>query len=443
MTIMRARAALLLLASLSLSGCDLLDRYIGGPPKTPLPGERRSMLRGDERVEADPRLAGVAVQVPDAVPIDAWPQPGGTPAHAMQNLAVAGIGVAWSTSIGTGASRDGRVTGTPVVADGRVYAVDAATLLSAVDAGSGTRLWQADLATPDSRSTAGGGGVAVSGGMVFATTGQAQVIALDASTGKELWRAGLTAPSRSGPTIAGNRVFAISVDNQLHALDVASGRKLWSQAGITENAGLFGASSPAVDGNTVVAAFSSGELFALRVESGRVMWSDSLTGSQRSDALSLLSDVRGLPVLDRGVVYAVSHSGRMAAIDLRGGARIWEQNVGSFNTPWLAGDHLFVTTLDAEVVALRRRDGRINWVTPLEQFTDPQRKRGRIVWTGPTLVGGRLVVFNSEAQAVALAPATGQVMERLRLPGSVTLPPAVARGSLYVVTDDAQLVALR
>jgi outer membrane protein assembly factor BamB len=65
------------------------------------------------------------------------------------------------------------------------------------------------------------------------------------------------------------------------------------------------------------------------------------------------------------------------------------------------------------------------------------------VWTGPTLVGGRLVVFNSEAQAVALSPATGQVTERLRLSGSVTLPPAVARGTLYVVTDDAQLVALR
>ena len=73
----------------------------------------------------------------------------------------------------------------------------------------------------------------------------------------------------------------------------------------------------------------------------------------------------------------------------------------------------------------------------------PQRKRGRIVWTGPTLVGGRLLVFNSEGQAVTLSPQSGEVMERLRLPGSVTLPPAVANRTLFVATDGGDLVALR
>ena len=440
---MRLRAFVLALAGLALAGCSLIEDYISSPPKTPLPGERRSMIRAEERVRPDPRAATSPVRLPEAVANDAWPQPGGGPGHAMHNLAVASIAVAWTTDIGDGASRDGRVTGTPIVADGRVYTVDASTLLTSVDARSGARIWQVDLAVPGSRSTAGGGGVAFANETLYASSGQAQVVALEAATGKEIWRSPLTAPARSGPTIAGNRVFAISVDNQIHALDAATGRKLWSHAGITETAGLFGASSPAVEGNIVVAAFSSGEIFALRVETGRVVWADGLAGSQRSDAVSLLSDVRGLPVIDRGTVFAISHSGRMAAIDLRTGARVWEQSVGSFNTPWLAGEHLFLTTLDAEVVAVSRRDGRIHWVTQLEQFTDPQRRRGRIVWTGPIAVGGRLLVFNSLAQAVTISPATGEVEERLRLPGRVELPAAVAGGTIYVVTDDARLVALR
>lgn len=437
------RALVLLIAALAVTGCSVIDEYIGGPPKTPLPGDRRSVMRAEERVRPDSRAANLPVRLPESVANESWPQPGGGPGHAMHNLAASGIGVAWSTDIGDGASRDGRVTGTPVIADGRVYTVDASTLLTAVDAGSGARIWQVDLAVAGSRSSAGGGGVAFAGGTLYATSGQAQVVALEAATGKEIWRSALTAPARSGPTIAGNRVFAISVDNQIHALDAGTGRKLWSHAGITETAGLFGASSPAVEGNVVVAAFSSGEIFALRVETGRVVWSDGLAGSQRSDAVSLLSDVRGLPVIDRGTVFAISHSGRMAAIDLRTGARVWEQSVGSFNTPWLAGEHLFVTTLDSEIVALSRRDGRIHWVTQLEQFTDPQRRRGRIVWTGPIIVGGRLLVFNSLAQAVTISPVSGEVEERLRLPGRVELPAAVARGTIYVVTDDARLVALR
>lgn len=438
---MRALGAIAL--ALALGGCDLVDRYFGAPVKPPLPGERQAVLRGDGKLTPDPRLAGTPVDLPEPSVNDAWLQPGGVASHAMQHLSVAGIGVAWRVSLGAGASRDGRVTGTPVVADGRVYGLDAGTRLSAFDAASGARIWSIDVEQQGSRSSAGGGGIAVAGSMLVVTSGQAQVLGIEAATGREVWRTTLTAPLRSGPAVAGNRAFAISVDNQVHAIDVQTGAKAWSQAAITESAGLFGASSPAVEGNIVIATFSSGEIYAMRVDNGRVVWSEGLGGSLRADAISSLSDVRGLPVVDRGLVYAVSHSGRMAAIDLRSGARIWEQNVGSFNTPWLAGDFLFVTSLDAEVVAVHRRDGRVRWVSALEQFTDPQRKRGRIVWTGPTLVGNRLVVFNSIGQAVTLSPQSGEVMERLRLPGSVTLPPAVANRTLYVVTDGGDLVALR
>jgi outer membrane protein assembly factor BamB len=443
MTSRVAFAALSLLASLSVGGCDLVDRYFGAPPKTPLAGERQSVLRGDSKITPDARVAQIPVEIPEPTVNESWPQPGGVASHVTQHLAVAGIGVAWRASLGSGASRDGRVTGTPVVADGRVYAMDAGTRLSAFDAQSGARIWSVDVEAAGSRSSGGGGGVAVAGPILVVATGQAQVLGIEAATGTEIWRITVTAPLRSGPAIAGNRAFAISVDNQVHAIDTQTGAKLWSQAAITESAGLFGSSTPAVDGNIVIATFSSGEIYAMRVDNGRVVWSEGLGGSLRADAISSLADVRGLPIVDRGVVYAVSHSGRMAAIDLRSGARIWDQNIGSFNTPWLAGEFLFVTTLDAEVVAVHRRDGRVRWVSQLEQFSDPQRKRGRIVWTGPTLVGNRLVVLNSEGQAVTLSPKSGEVMERLRLPGSATLPPAVANRTLYVVTDGGDLVALR
>lgn len=439
----RGLVALLTLAALSLGGCDLFDRYFGAPPKPPLPGDRQAILGSESKLVADPRIADVEIEIPPPVVNNAWPQPGGAPAHAMPHLSVAGIGVAWRTSIGDGASRDGRVTGTPVVADGRVYVLDAGSRLSAIDAASGGRIWSVNIEAENSRSSGGGGGVAVVGSTVFVATGQAQIVAVEAATGKESWRTTLTAPFRAGPTVVNNKVFAISADNQIHALDAQNGRKLWSGAGITESAGLFGTSSPAVEGTAVVATFSSGEIFAMRADNGRAVWNDSLAGLLRTDAISALADVRGLPVVERGVVYAISHGGRMAAIDLRSGARIWEQSVGSLYSPWIAGDFLFLTTVEGEVVALRKRDGRIRWVSTLDRFTDAARKRGRIVWTGPTLVGGRLLVFGSHGMAVTLSPTTGAVMERLRMPGGVTLAPAVAGQAMYVVTDDGDLVALR
>ena len=75
----------------------------------------------------------------------------------------------------------------------------------------------------------------------------------------------------------------------------------------------------AVSGETVVVPYTSGELFALRVQNGQVGWSDVLSRTGRVTALSQLDDIAGRPVIDRGVVYAVSQSGLMAAFSINTG----------------------------------------------------------------------------------------------------------------------------
>lgn len=432
-------ATLSILAALPIAACDLFT----GTSKPPLPGERISVMGEDRGLEADPRLADMAVELPEPIENAAWPQPGGTPSHAMQHLAASGFSIAWRTNIGAGNSRSGRVASPPVVADGRIFVMDAGTQLVALDAASGSRLWTFDV-EPEKESAGGaGGGVTYDRGRVYVGTGYAQVIALEAESGKEVWRQTLTAPLRGGPTVGAGRLFAITVDNQIHALDLATGRRQWTHSGITETAGIYGGSSPAVEGTIAIAAFSSGEIFALRADNGRVLWSDSLAGALRADPVSSLADIRGLPVVDRGQVFAASNAGRVVAIDLRSGGRMWDQNFGSLSTPWVAGNFMFLVTVDAELVCLTRRDGRIRWVTQLQKFRDEEEKRGRIVWTGPILAGSKLFLANSEGDGVVVSPANGEIDSRIRLPGGVLVSPIVANRTIFVLTDGADLVALR
>jgi outer membrane protein assembly factor BamB len=434
-----ARLAGMLLAALSTGACDLFT----GTNKPPLPGERVSVMGEDRGLEADPRLSDLEVRLPAPSENAEWPQPGGSPTHAMQHLAADGFSIAWRTSIGVGNGRSGRIVAPPVVANGRVFTMDAGTQLSAVDAATGSRLWTFDV-EPEKESAGGtGGGVTYDRGRLYVGTGYAQVIALEADTGKEIWRQTLTAPLRAAPTVGGGRLFAVTVDNQIHSLDLATGRRQWTHSGITETAGLYGGSSPAVEGNIAIAAFSSGEIFALRIDNGRVLWADSLAGALRADPVSSLADIRGLPVVERGQVFAASNAGRIVSIDLRSGGRIWDQNFGSLSTPWLAGDFIFMVSVDAELVCITRRDGRIRWVTPLRRFRDEKTKRGRVVWAGPVLVGSRLFVANSEGEALTVSPLTGEVDQRIRLPGGVLVSPVVANRTTYVLTDSGDLVALR
>jgi outer membrane protein assembly factor BamB len=432
-------AAMLSLVAVALGGCDLF----GGASKPPLPGERVAVMSEERVLEADPRLAGVEIQLPPPTANDAWPQPGGLPNHALQHLAADGFSVAWRNSIGSGSGRSGRIAAAPIVADGRVYMMDAGTRLSAVDAESGSSIWTFDVEPAKESAGGAGGGVAFDRGQIYVTTGYAQVIALEAESGKEVWRQTLTAPLRAGPTIGGGRVFAVTVDNQIHALDAATGRKQWAHSGIAETAGIYGGASPALEGNIVIAAFSSGEIFALRTDNGRVLWSDSLAGALRADPVSSLADIRGLPVIDRGQVFAASNASRTVAIDLRSGGRIWDQNFGSLSTPWVAGDFIYLVTVDGELACLTRRDGRVRWITQLRRFRDEQAKRGRVVWTGPVLAGSRLFLANSEGEGLTVSPLTGEIDSRVPLPGAVFVSPVVANRIVYVLTDNGDLVALR
>ena len=431
----RLRSLLVLLPGLLLVACTTT--------KPPLPGERLSVLSLDKQLEPDPEIASLEVRLPRPVINADWPEAGGYPNHVMQHVALGeDIETSWRTSIGDGSSRTGRILAPPIAFGDRVYAMDADATVSAYERRTGKQVWETRV-KPEDAGPAFGGGVAFAEDRIFATTGYGQIIALDANTGKELWRKDVAAPLRSAPTVADGRVFAVTVDNQLQVLATSDGRTLWTHSGTPETAGLLGGASPAVEGDVVVAAYSSGELFALRVENGRQLWTDNLAAARRTDALSALADIRGRPVIDRGRVYAVSHSGRMVAIDLRTGERIWEQDIGGTETPWVAGDFIFVISNDSELICLTRRDGRVRWVQELPRYQDLKKKKGSLNWSGPVLGGDRLIVVASNGEAMSFSPYTGAALGRVKLPDGTFLTPIIANETLYVLTDDADLIAMR
>ncbi|MHA1598554.1 MAG: outer membrane protein assembly factor BamB family protein [Alphaproteobacteria bacterium] len=443
-----AVGAMLLAFTLTmLGGCEYLTGPGGafGPDiKVPLPGDRISVLLLQRSLSPDPVTSGKEIRLPAPSPNADWPQAGGTASHAMHHIAInESISNVWRASAGDGADEEVRIVGTPIVADGRVYAMDSLSNVSAFDTKNGKRLWTTELTPEEEDDDHISGGLAYEDGRVFVTTGFAQVIALDAGNGTVLWRKSLPGPMRTAPTVRGGRVFANTVDSRVYALNAVTGEEIWNYTGIAEVASLLGGASPAVDQGVVVAAFSSGELVALKAENGRVLWTDSLTSRRRTDVVSTLAHIRGRPIIDRGRVFAISHGGLMVAIDLRSGRRIWDKEIGGLASPWVAGDYIFLLTNDAEVAAISRDDGSIYWVQALPRFEDPLEKDNPIVWTGPVLASDRLIITGSHGEVYSISPYNGDVMGKVEMPSGISVPPIVAAGSVYFLADNATLVAYR
>ena len=435
------RYALLSATLVSLAACDTFFGENEGPP---LPGERISVMKLNRSLVPDSGISDLRVRLPEPYENTAWPQSGGYSGHAMYHLAAPdALNVAWSADIGSAAGSDSVVMAQPVIADGRVFAMDARSTVSSHDASSGAAVWSVDLTPDEERDGLFGGGLAYDDGRLFVTTPFGLVFALDPTSGAELWRARLPVPLRTSPTASGGRVFAITVDNQMFALAADDGRRLWSYSGVIEDAGLLGGGAPAVAGDMVVAGFTSGEIVALKVETGRVLWGDNLAGVARGDAIATLADIRGMPVVDRDEIFAVSNSGTMAAFDMNRGGRVWTVAIGSNQTPWVAGDFIYMVTTDSEVVCLTRDDGRVRWIQGLPRYHNEEDHEGVLQWSGPVLVGDRLIVTGSSGEALSLSPYTGELLGRMVLRSKTFVPPVVANNTVYILSDDAVLTALR
>ncbi len=435
-----------LCALLALPGCSDMVAGMSLPPmpkitdlnpfaekEQPLPGKRVEIIQ-QENISTNLSAGDKQIMLPPPRMNDAWSQPGGVPSNVPGHLALSGnVKVAWTADAGKGSSFYGKVTASPIVAEGKVFTLDAAGRVTAFNAQTGATVWTASLTPPGEKDQEGfGGGIAADGGRLYAGTGFGLVIALDLGTGKKLWEKSVGSPIRSSPTASAERVFVVSRDGQVYCFSGGDGSELWSFKGMPEKASILTNQSPAVDGDFVIVPYPTGDIVALSVMDGRAVWSDSLSRSRTASSLAAMSDA-SRPAVDRGFVFVAGHAGRMVANTQRTGERMWSLNVPSIQPPAIAGDTLFIVDTGNQVMAITRAEGKIQWTAKLP---------GGSTWSGPVLAGNHLWLVSGKGSLVSVDAVTGRVVSTQEMGAPVYIAPVVAGGRMYVLTDKARLIAL-
>lgn len=406
------------------------------PPPPPLAGKRVAVLPKQDAIGgAELATGSVPVTLPPPVQNDAWSQPGGTANNAPGHLYLSGsLRRAWSVNAGSGSSSYGRLTASPVVLNGRVFVLDARAQVSSFSASGGGRSWRLNLTPENESSSEGfGGGLAADAGRLYAATGFGRVVAIDPTSGKKLWEKSLGIPVRSSPTAAQNKVFVVTASGRFYCLDGNNGEILWEYRGLSETTQISSNPSPAVDGDVVAVPYPNGDVVAIQVSTGTPLWSDSLARTRTASSFASMSDA-ARPAISGGVVYAVGHAGRMIATQQATGERLWSMNVPGSQTPWIAGDNVFLVDTAGRLMAVTRTSGQVRWTVQLP---------GSRTWSGPALAGGALWLASNKGAVVGVEATTGRVAQKLSVGEAVYIAPVVAGGTMFVLTDKANLFAFR
>ena len=155
----------------------------------PLPGRRIPIVETTESISANLADADKPIVLPALNANDAWSQPGGEPNNVPGNLALNGAAASdvERRAPVQGSSKTGRVTASPIVFDGRIYALDAAAnvRLSRSRAAASSPI----STKPEGQVGLGGygGGLAAENGRLYVANGYGVVAALDPQSGKSIW----------------------------------------------------------------------------------------------------------------------------------------------------------------------------------------------------------------------------------------------------------------
>jgi outer membrane protein assembly factor BamB len=86
------------------------------------------------------------------------------------------------------------------------------------------------------------------------------------------------------------------------------------------------------------------------------------------------------------------------------------------------------------MMAISKRDGKIQWTMKLPSSG---------AWSGPVLAGNALWVVSSKGLLVAVDPVAGRELGQQNIGSGSYIAPIVAGGRMYLLTDDAKLIALQ
>ena len=383
-------------------------------------------------------LAAVEAKVGRALPVPpargSWELPARDLAATRHGGQIAGTRVAWRAELKGGAE------GAPAIVDGTVYAASIGGVIASLDLATGRAHWRRLFETPVYGSGAAKrrlgffGGVAVAADRVVAASDR--VVALDRRTGRTIWRTEALRTSTSDDYFWGPPVIARGL------VLVGSGS---------------GSESPP----------TRGRLSAYSLEDGSLVWSTPtvpVDGNGGAVIAPASVDLHGnLAYVATGSPYRAVRgrnpgTGAVLALRLGDGARVWSDQIYpddrhgfDFNSaPVILGQLLVAASKDG-FHAWNRTTRQHIW---FRRLTPPLSKNSSVAGPtngpegGPVATDGRriYVLSNDAARnscvAAALAPTTGRVIWRQRLPSFSFAAPAIAGDRLFAAGADGTLRGL-
>lgn len=332
----------------------------------------------------------------------------------------------WSVGVGNGQG-GGLYRLQPVLDGDTLYVAAANGEVRAIGREDGRTLWKQKLDVELS------GGVGHYEDSLYLGGSDGEVLRLATDDGELLWQASVSGEVLAAPQGDGDVVIVQSYDGKLYGLNHETGERRWRYDSDVPVLTIRGTSTPILRDGVAYAGFASGRVLAFDADNGATLWEARIAIPQGRSEIERIVDVDGAMALSGTELYVASYQGRISALDIRTGRRIWQRNVSSFFGVSQGFGNVYVAEESGTITAYLRNGQGIRWEQPA------------LAWRGlsrPIPVSSYLAVEDFEGYLHILSQVDGEFLARLRPSKEGARADMLAEGTvLYLYTNGGKLIA--
>ena len=322
----------------------------------------------------------------------------------------------------------------PVFSNNKIYILDGRASLYSFNL-DGKKDWMISLSPSEEKKqkTHHSGGIAIDKNNLYVATGFGEFFSIDL-TGSIKWKKRFDSPFRGAPIYYNDKIFIVNSGDLAIAIN-KKGKTIWTLEGATRPTLLTKGVSPALKSNKLILPFSSGQLTAVRPNNGSEIWKTYFDQGNKGESYSVIGDFGGSPVIKSNVVFALSSSGQLLALNLINGSKIWSLPVGSNSTPLINGGSIFVVSTKGKLVRIDEKKGKVIWSRNISKPNISDK------FFGPTLAGNFLWITGTDGYLRKFNPSTGKQILKYRLGSKALYRPFAVHNKLFIITKSGKIIA--
>ena len=264
------------------------------------------------------------------------------------------------------------------------------------------------------------------------------VYSVNLDNGELIWIKDYGIPLKSNIKVFDDKIFLIDQNNRILSLNVNDGTKIWDILTISSFIKSQNLLSLAIsEKGDLIALNSSADLYRINSKNGYVYWTSNTLTSLLSDATDFFKSSQ-VVINNDEIIFSAGPT--MLSYNLTNGFLNWETEINSISAPIIDGKNIFCVTKEGYFVILNKQDGKV--ISSTNILNNLKKKKKNTQVTGFTMGSNKIYSATLNGYLIVNSASTGKFEKFKKIGSRITTSPIISKGSLYILTEESEIIAL-